>query len=349
VCTIQANLKNEPIIWLDNARITASFAVIVLHASAAVVIDSEFGSIYWWYGNFYDSMVRWCVPVFVMISGALLLDPKNNESLTVFYSKRLSKVLFPIVFWSSFYLMWTVVKSNLYGGMPSGKAILYSILSGKPYYHLWYLYMILGLYVFIPFFRKIIAESTYRELIVVTCFMFAIAGINTLATGLQFSSRPSLFTDLFIQYIPYLFMGHIIRNTVIKPSRILVNLILSLSIMATMLGIFVLGSIKGLKIGLYFYNYLSITVIAMSICIMNKFKNSTVPILGLNHTRQVAGLSFGVFLIHPIILDFLYLFGIGVLEFNPILAVPLVAAACFIISLLCAWIFRELPILKRTI
>ncbi|MFZ4557738.1 MAG: acyltransferase family protein, partial [Pseudanabaena sp.] len=67
-------------IWVDKARIFAVIAVIVLHVSAIVVVGiKDFNDPQWWFGNIYDSMVRWCVPVFVMISGALLLSETKNE------------------------------------------------------------------------------------------------------------------------------------------------------------------------------------------------------------------------------------------------------------------------------
>ena len=66
-------------IWVDNARILAVFAVVVLHVAAVVVLGIEdLDNLNWWVANIIDSSVRWCVPTFVMISGLLLLDP-NKE------------------------------------------------------------------------------------------------------------------------------------------------------------------------------------------------------------------------------------------------------------------------------
>ena len=56
-------------VWLDNSRIIAIFAVVVLHAAVSPVVDTPFGSTDWWAGNLINAFSRWCVPVFVMISG----------------------------------------------------------------------------------------------------------------------------------------------------------------------------------------------------------------------------------------------------------------------------------------
>lgn len=56
-------------VWLDNARIAAIFAVVLLHVAAEIVNGTAIGSEFWWFGNIYDSLVRWCVPIFVLESG----------------------------------------------------------------------------------------------------------------------------------------------------------------------------------------------------------------------------------------------------------------------------------------
>lgn len=101
--------------WFNNARVIAILAVVLLHVSSRVVMWSELGSNDWWYANLYDSLVRWCVPVFVMISGALLLSPEKAEPLGLFYKKRASRILFPLVFWSLFYMLWDFLRNLLKG------------------------------------------------------------------------------------------------------------------------------------------------------------------------------------------------------------------------------------------
>ena len=89
-------------VWLDNSRLIATFAAVFLHVAAGVVVYSNPGSQYWWAGNIYNSFVRWCVPVFVMVSGALLLNPNKMESMETFYKKRLSRILIPLLFWATY-------------------------------------------------------------------------------------------------------------------------------------------------------------------------------------------------------------------------------------------------------
>ena len=164
-------------IWLDNARIIAILAVVFLHVAGNVVTESDIGSEYWWYGNLYDSFVRWCIPVFVMISGALLLNPSKIESLRAFYAKRVSRILIPVMFWSAVFLLRWASNSAMGDQEMLALELLKRLLSGKPHDHMWFLYMIIFLYLFTPFFRKIVANSTRRELVifVVATFLISIA------------------------------------------------------------------------------------------------------------------------------------------------------------------------------
>lgn len=128
----------------DLIRAVAISLVVALHISANAF--SAFGD-YWHMYLIYDSLTRSCVPIFFMISGALLL--KKNEPALVFYKKRLSKILIPLIFWSYIYLLYR----KYYVGEYSLSLSPVSILSGPVYYHLWFLYSIVSVYIFIPMLR----------------------------------------------------------------------------------------------------------------------------------------------------------------------------------------------------
>ena len=81
-------VSNQRIIYLDLLRVLATIGVIVIHVCGRGFYGSLFTSS-WYYAVFYHSLVRWCVPVFFMISGALFLNPKK----TVTYKEILLKYI----------------------------------------------------------------------------------------------------------------------------------------------------------------------------------------------------------------------------------------------------------------
>lgn len=333
-------------VWITNARNLAIFGVVLVHVASKLPPNHDLGSWPWWVGNLYDSPLRWCVPVFVMISGVLMLgSEKKDEGIWVFYKKRLAKVMIPTIFWSLVYLVWAYSRGR---GSSIEKMIWY-IMVGRPYFHLWYLYMILGLYMVAPFARKVVANSTDRELYVLVIGTFSLAALHTFYEFTYPSDKIELSITMFAEYLPYFFMGGIIRRARLNPPKLLLFAGYVLAAGATLFGLY-LGETKGfLRSGLYFYEGLSVTVIVMSICIFYIFRLCDRPIMGSRISNWVATLSMGIYLIHPLILDIVESFEFDVTATVPLLTVPLFAIFIFATSLAASWVLSLIPFLRRTI
>lgn len=335
-------------VWLDNSRIIAIFSVVFLHTAAGVVINSPIGSGSWWVGNFYDSLVRWCVPVFVMISGALLLDPSKEEDLKTFYLKRLSRILIPILFWSAFFLLWVTLKGLIKGEPAEIVVLTKRILSGRPYFHMWFLYMIVCLYLFTPFIRKIISNSSRFEIVVLTLILFAFSGLNAIALSLGLSES-KLFINWFLSYMPYFILGYFIRNSEFAFSKFVLWGVFVTSVFLTELGCYAIAINKGLDAGLYFYGYLGVTVIPMSVSIFYLLKLWEKPLGSASLTKRISSLTLGVYLIHPIFLEAIGWAGYGPLAFNEIISIPGITIVVFGLSISVAWAISKIPYIKRVI
>src|ERR1700743_2355755 len=97
--------KTENIDWISNLRLIALYAVIVLHCTAPVLRFDKVPLADWWVADFYKGLVRFAVPVFVMITGALLLHKKYE--IGNFLKKRLLRVVVPFLFWSLVYIWYS--------------------------------------------------------------------------------------------------------------------------------------------------------------------------------------------------------------------------------------------------
>ena len=101
----EQRLASHPLAWADSLRAIAIMAVVLLHVSGPVVgAFPRLSDSAWWTGHALDSLARASVPLFFMLSGALLLG--RHEALSQFFHKRLSKLLPPLVAWSAIYLAW---------------------------------------------------------------------------------------------------------------------------------------------------------------------------------------------------------------------------------------------------
>jgi surface polysaccharide O-acyltransferase-like enzyme len=129
--------------------VLACFLVIEIHSGQLYYIDSEGGLIKSdkniWPGIF-NSLATVCVPLFVMISGYLLLPMKTDYS--TFLKKRFTRILFPYVAFNIFYNIYFYFR-----GFFDLKTMLLNIpkmFINFSIGHLWYIYMIIGVYLYVP-------------------------------------------------------------------------------------------------------------------------------------------------------------------------------------------------------
>ncbi len=146
------------------------------YASAGDVANSDF--VEW--GVRWGSLVRPCVPLFVMLTGVLSLPVKM--SMTQFYGRRIARVLFPFLIWSVIYYMtpWftgvlgfdSSVVIKLFSWAESDSQAFgdgLALVARTPYAfsfiacHMWYIYMLIGLYLYLPIFSAWVERATRRE------------------------------------------------------------------------------------------------------------------------------------------------------------------------------------------
>jgi surface polysaccharide O-acyltransferase-like enzyme len=120
----------------DHLRAVATLAVIVVHVSDAVV--AQYGKIsneIWQIGNTANSLSRFCVPVFLMLTGALVLA--KDYPLGVFFKRRMSRVVLPFLFWSLVYIVYEIIASSI--PMQDIAYFTFDKLKNGASYHLWYI------------------------------------------------------------------------------------------------------------------------------------------------------------------------------------------------------------------
>lgn len=339
-------LKNLP--EIDFIRIASILAVVVLHVAAFRVTHEDIGSSIWWVGNVYDAASRWCVPVFVMVSGALLLQQEDERNLAKFYQRRLKRIAIPLCFWTIAYTIYKNIENILSFGSFSLTDDLKSIAAGTPYFHLWFLYMIAPLYLFTPFIKRLISNCSRGELWLLVAAAFIIAAFNDAINTYQ-GNKAGFFGTWFLSYLPYFIAGYLIfsKNSLRWASNWLAVMAIGASTAATALGTYFLTLTYGLNKGIYFYSYLSITVIPMSLAVFWILSHAKPQRYFNTDPKALSDLTLGIYLIHPV---FLGVFRIIIRDkFPSALQIPLEAGLVFLTSALVAILFSRTPFLRRTI
>lgn len=156
--------RRETIGWIDFLRVFAAFLVVFAHNCDSFIASFDKDYSTFLTGVFAGSLTRPCVPLFVMMTGVLLL-PVTGTGLSAFYRKRIGRLVKPLVFWSlalplAFWAYFSTV-----GGSTANPSIVAADfntggLINKLYTWifnfnfdttpLWYLYMLAGLYLVMP-------------------------------------------------------------------------------------------------------------------------------------------------------------------------------------------------------
>lgn len=333
-------------IWPDVVRTAGVFAVIILHIAAVPVI--QFGKIpwsLWWWGNGFDSLARPCIPVFLMLSGALLL-PRQDVKLGVFFRRRIIKVAVPFLAWSAIYAIW----NWWFWGRPmTAGAFLHHLLAGNldpVEVHLWFLPLILSLYLLVPVFQPFVAGAAWRtQLYFAVLWLIATLILPALQDHLGDLGYP---LDSVTGYVGYFVLGGAVaRHLPLRLPRAglaLAALVVAAGFAVTAWGTYVLTLGNDNSLDEYFYAYLSPSVLPMGIAAFLLLRHA-----GGAVQRRLAGsrfpawlaasgqAAFGVYLVHMMLLDAAASGKLGFvwtgMSFYPLLAIPLLAAAVFAVSL----------------
>jgi len=337
----------------DLVRAVAIALVVLLHTAGAVANPGPAAGVAaFWAGNVYDSLARAGVPLFVMLTGWLLLAPeRNNESLGHFFLRRASRVALPLGTWSAISWGWLAVRDH----HPAEWSRFWrELLAGPVFYHLWYVYVLLGLYLAIPLLRPLASRAGPG----LRRYTLGLWFVGTAALPLwTWWGGPAVGVPVLVvsTYVGYLLAGSWLAGNRIS-SRTAWELVLLflLVLVWTVVATARLTGDENLNVVLYGYDKPNVAVMAV---IAFVFLTQPWPATWaarrsgrLALVRALAATSYGIYLIHPLLLDVL---GSGLLGVRvsgtslPFIGIPALAAVLLFVSLGVMLAARRVPVVGR--
>ncbi len=328
-------------LWIDNLRALGVIGVITIHVSGSLVYQyAKVDMSFWWIGNFYDSLVRFSVPVFGMIMGATIL--RKEYTLTHFYLKRGSRLIPPFLFWAFVYLTYNYALRYWHGipvSMVDTAHWIWVQLSNGVSVHFWFVYLTLEIYLLLPFMKLAMIRFNNRGILVLLIFWFVCLVVKFFA--------PSTFIpDNHFTYLAF-FLGYPLLGYFLATIDTKSNII---ALAVGVVGIFITAAgtyYQTLSSGFFtegYYSFLSpqVALVASSVFLLVKRKwnvNNKINII----SNPIAKFSYGIYLVHILVLWLLGLIGISWRFIHPIWGVLFTSGTCLLLSIFIIFVVQKLP------
>lgn len=320
---------------LDLLRVISCIMVISLHVGAIYgnEINIEYPSYYFTVGNFYHSITRTAVPIFIILSGYFLLNDNRNLNINYHYKKTIKRIIIPTLIFSFLYVIYSIGIGIIKNGMCFDFLEPFmNWLNGKPFYHMWYMYMIIGLYLITPFLIKI-RQSIGDKKFEFCGWIFMIIGML-----INIPNITIIWPLQFVIYLGYFILGYSLNNRVkIFKGSYKIYLIVSIIISIV---IFILTEFN-IRYGLlenkfYFLTPLSPFVVVSSLLLYISFIKIDFIKYDFSLLSQQ---TFYIYLFHAVVISVIdFIANIFIKNINPIWYIPMLVIVVFIISYLLALI-----------
>lgn len=350
------------IFYFDILRALAAFAVVMIHVSAAHFNALSVNDSGWTLSNIFDGSTRWAVPIFVMISGALFLDPKKEVVIKKMYSKNILKMAIVFIFWSFVYVIY-----NLCIGETSG--ITDSIVGLiKGYNHLWFIFMLIGLYIATPLLRMITKDKKMLRYYLGLSLLFGIIVpglVHLIEGGILVSYEVHIDKILgavnyalghanlhvFLGYVGYYLLGYYLANNDWPKNKKWV-----------LYAVGVVGAITTVSFTIAYskmlggkwndYDNLSLQVLVQSAALFVLAKSLWGKKTKIGRMiKFISDNSLGLYLVHGMLVDFI-MFRLGVANWDGALVlftIPIITVGVYVVSVLIAWLIGKVPVVGKRI
>lgn len=336
------NEKSERFIWLDIVKITACFFVIINHSHSNIFSFGGYNGHTVLFDGICFAICKTAVPLFVMTSGALLLE-RNSSAKKTFL--RIFRVLVPLLLVSGIYYI------RFYLPDISVTGFIKEFIKGPITVHLWYIYMLIGLYAVLPFVSKAVKSFSLANFAAFT-FLFLILPplINTLASGLSLTYSNYLMTAFFPMVIGYLVCGLFLTKVPLKRKFFCA----AVFVFSASVGAFVLSiCLNYIKSGQMIYKYdswysLPVVFSSLSLYYILRFLFEKIRLSDkiTNVISEISSTTFGIYLLHCLLLEQLPKLAEAIGIFNPYFAVALIWISCFTLCSAAVFLLRKIPFIS---
>ena len=328
---------------IDLIKAIAIFCVVLAHTCSPgyFTTGANFcASVFW------GSLFRMAVPLFLMCTGALLLDPERGFNAVPFLKKNYLRILVALFFWAAMYKLYHLAVA----GAVNGNNLLYAfkeLVLFKHEFHLYYLHIVLLLYAFLPILRVLTAHAS-RGTLIYLLVLWALTGIiyPTLRPFWPFSLLEGVPAQWLMNMawasFGYALLGHFLMKYPMK--RWLGAVLFAAGFAVVFGGTLIMSRSRG---SFYegFLEGMSVGVALKAAGLFGLLSGVKLRRTGL--VRFIAKASFCVYLIHIFIISEAARLGWSILLLPCIVSIPLAALVTLAICCGIWFVLSKIPVVKK--
>lgn len=337
--------------YFEVLRTMATFAVVFLHIVMTLVANysvDDIGVLNYAIFNGCYMLVKWAVPCFIMITGALLLNPNKKVDIVKIKAYIWRMVLVLCSFGVIYSLMELVFSTHSFRIGFLLKAVLYTA-EGKTWSHMWYIYLLIGLYLVTIPLRYVVEKCSEKELMYI---LLILVGGNFIIPTINSIFQIKLENYMLVgEYFTYYIMGYYLSSMKKK---------VKYSVLISLLGASALIMIctEVFSIIVYKQSYSinheagNILTFLMSTTIFLLVKELCIDKdVRISKFVEISGkYSFAVYLVHPFFINLIYkVLGFTPLSMNIWVGIILLDIIVAALSLAAAVVIKRIPLLKKIV
>lgn len=312
-------------------RIAACFSIIILHMlfASTVYFEDVMSSGDALFERVAEHLLMWGVPLFLMISGALLLDPEKELT-----AKKLVRYLKRIVIaLCCFTLIFQILMYVFEGAENVISGWLDNLIHGTSWAHMWYLYLMIAVYLMLPLYKAVTKHlsKSWQEYLIVMLLVFT--SIIPVLRDLGIVDLGAFAVPVSTVYPAYLFIGYYLYHN--RMSKLISGILL-----VACSGIIVIGTVFTDDFSVM-SGYASILVVGQTAGLFGLMLN-----IGADPGKLILDVdkcTFGIYLIHMIgVRGIMRWAGFNPYEYGP-LSFLLIAIVLFIVSYAISTLLRKIP------
>ena len=349
-------MENKQREWsLDFLRIVSCYLVILVHTSVYGWYDYSPRTLNWAVLNFYDTLGRPSLPIFIMISGSLFLRKKHID----FRQLWLKSILHLGVIYVVWVLFYAVTNTGVQKSIADPAKVLELAFGPNPQFHLWYLRTLMNLYAIAPLLWVLVRAMDGRLVRYFLALFFVFGVLRKTVYELPFTpawlhEQINLFMDMdLVEYSAYFMLGYIL----VQPEA------LNRFSAKTLIIVYVIALTAGAGLNHLIayidnwptqalYNNFSIPVATEAVCLFllfrKKFSAVSLSAAAGSWVRRLSESTLFVYLIHMFVIQRLQIYGhIYTTNYNVLFSVPLFSLLVFALAAAVGMLLERIPVLNR--